>query len=609
MHKVSVARSPRGREAAVALLLIAASCVYLWPFVRRGWIAHDEGVLGLSAVRLLAGQLPHIDFQDYSGGMTWFYAGLFRFLGTDVVWIRYALLCGALAAVMAWYRIARRFAGAWAAAGATLTTLLWSFPNYFAGLPSWWNVIFASFAALCLIRYAERKTHGSLLVAGLWLGLACAFKQLGAYLFGAALLAILYADQSRQQPAARSTGWQVWIRAATCAAAALALAYIFRGRPSLPAIVLLATPIGALGALLVADDLQRADREPRARGRAVARDVAMLFAGGSIPLLLLVTPYLASGRLGGLLYGAFVVPQRLRDFAYYAFPTLWLSLALIPMALVIARAARVNATSPGSGATAWVWTIPLVVSLSLVSDVVYLLTWNAFRSGEALVVVASAWWLWEQRRSARAEAVPLFVLATVTAFISLFQYPFAAPVYYMYVAPFAVLTLFAYLSVQRGAAVLRLPIFIALALFAGLTLNRGYLQDMGYHHKVRVFDTELDLPKASLKVSASDAFQYRRVVELVTAHAQRKTIHAFPDCPEVYFLSGTTNPTPANFDRFWPMTEAATLELWQSHDIRLIVINHEPQFSKRPSDQVMSDARRIFPDGERAGQFEVRWRD
>ena len=40
-------------EKAVGLVMIAVAIVYLISFVPRGWIPHDEGMLGQSALALM----------------------------------------------------------------------------------------------------------------------------------------------------------------------------------------------------------------------------------------------------------------------------------------------------------------------------------------------------------------------------------------------------------------------------------------------------------------------------------------------------------------------------------------------------------------------------
>jgi hypothetical protein len=597
----------RRERSVVALVLMVVASLYLWPFIRRGWIPHDEGTIGLSAVRLLAGELPHLDFQDYTGGMTWFYAGLFDLLGVDLVWIRYALFGAALASVWVWYRIALRFSGSWPAAGAALTALAWSFPNYFAGLPSWWCVTFTSVAILLLIQYAERGALRALLLSGLALGLSCIFKQSGVYLVGASVLALLYWEQTASAsggPVSQPAGL-VLVRVLTATCAAGGLYYVIRGVWSIEILVLLIAPIACVCLLLVADAWSRRDQAPPASPARLAAALVLLLSGVAVPLLTLAAPYVARQRLLELFHGAFGVPQQLKVIGYYRWPSLWLSVLLVPVTILIAKAAAQERKH-------WVliglaWLLPVAVLLSYGSNVGYLLAWNSIRSSAALLVVASCWLLWRRRSHASESERVLFVLTAATAFFALFQYPFAAPVYFCYVAPFAVLLAFAYLS-MGGAGIMRLPVLGSVALFAVLSVNPGYVDQMGRSRRVVALNTELALPNASIRVGAEDAVVYRRVTSLVASHAASDTIYAAPDCPEVYYLTGRRNPTPANFDAFWPLTTAQVVQLWATRDIHLVVLNHKPQFSHVPSDELLLEARRTFPQSENVGHFEVRWR-
>jgi hypothetical protein len=84
--------------------MIALSLAYLVPFVPRGWIPHDEGMLGQSAERLLRGDMPHVDYQEtYTGGLTWLYAAVFRFGRIDLLTLRWTLFAGAALAQVVTY--------------------------------------------------------------------------------------------------------------------------------------------------------------------------------------------------------------------------------------------------------------------------------------------------------------------------------------------------------------------------------------------------------------------------------------------------------------------------------------------------------------------------
>jgi hypothetical protein len=63
----------------IGALMILVALVYLIPFVPRGWVPHDEGMLGQSADQVLRGGLPHVDYEEaYTGGLSWIYAACSR---------------------------------------------------------------------------------------------------------------------------------------------------------------------------------------------------------------------------------------------------------------------------------------------------------------------------------------------------------------------------------------------------------------------------------------------------------------------------------------------------------------------------------------------------
>jgi hypothetical protein len=126
--------------------------------------------------------------------------------------------------------------------------------------------------------------------------------------------------------------------------------------------------------------------------------------------------------------------------------------------------------------------------------------------------------------------------------------------------------------------------------------------------EIRRFDQPLGLPRAHLFVTPDDASTYSTVVQLVKAHARGEFIHAFPDCPEIYFLADRRNPTPANFDFFYPLGDGALGQLWTEKGINLVVINHQPRFSTAVSISRLARIRDEFREGVRVRRFEVRWR-
>src|SRR4030095_10014222 len=121
-----------------------------------GWIPHDDGMLAQIAERVLAGELPHRDFDDpYTGLLGYLHGlGLLTF-GPSLRSLRLVLFAFTVAWLPAIYLVTRRFVPPLGAVLVTALALTWSVPNYFAGLPSYYNVFFATFGMLALVRHVE----------------------------------------------------------------------------------------------------------------------------------------------------------------------------------------------------------------------------------------------------------------------------------------------------------------------------------------------------------------------------------------------------------------------------------------------------------------------
>ena len=168
-------------------------CVgYVAVRLNQGWIPHDEGQLGLTVQRILAGELPHRDFvEPYTGGLGYYHAAWCWLGGLRAEVIRasslpgFALYCGVL------YWLALRIVS-WPAA--TLVTMLGAaltLPIYPAAMPSWYNLFLTVAGAAALVRYHEAKQRKWLILAGLCGGLSIAVKVVGVF-FVAASAAFLW---------------------------------------------------------------------------------------------------------------------------------------------------------------------------------------------------------------------------------------------------------------------------------------------------------------------------------------------------------------------------------------------------------------------------------
>src|SRR5687767_13953379 len=189
-------RGSSARQTRIGLIIVLlASAAYGSFFFDRGWIPHDDGTVALGAERLLSGEMPHRDYDEaYTGGLTVLHAIAFRIFGTNLVSLRLVLFLFFLAFVAALYGIARRLVNPAAAVLVTLLGVVWSLPNYFASLPSWYNLFFATFGVLALTRHLETGRPRWLFLAGLFAGASILFKIVGLYFIAAALLFLAFRE-------------------------------------------------------------------------------------------------------------------------------------------------------------------------------------------------------------------------------------------------------------------------------------------------------------------------------------------------------------------------------------------------------------------------------
>jgi len=131
---------------------------------------------------------------------------------------------------------------------------------------------------------------------------------------------------------------------------------------------------------------------------------------------------------------------------------------------------------------------------------------------------------------------PLLAAAYLTAWVACIQYPFAAPIYFAYVAPLAVVVLAALV------ATLKIPPFVpsAVAISAALVtvgINHGqWLPTLGFRH-IDIANAPLALPRGGIEVPIREAVAYEGIVAILDRWGAERIVAA-PDAPEVYYLSG-----------------------------------------------------------------------
>lgn len=590
-------------------ILVAASLAYLSLFVPRGWIPHDEGMIGQSAHRVLSGELPHVDYEEpYTGGLALLHGLLFKVAGINLLYPRWLLFAGAALAQVFTYLILRRYLGPLAAAFCAWLALTWSFPNYFAALPSWWVLICAIACLWSFIRFVETGRLGYVASAGIAAGISILAKQTGLYVLIALTMALIYSGAQDDHPAPLSGRYGAARLLVSLGALSIAL-MILRARFAPAELLYLLLPIAACSRLLLGPPAHASTRATR----PTLVPVVVALGAAAVPLLVFIAPYAIGEHLLRLATGLYVLPQKRLQFASFEMPpAYWIALGLPMVAAVLPFRWRVASVRFRTPARALLWTVAIAVPLaSLYYAAPYQAIWQSSRAFAALLPVAACSLLLAKHVQDPKQRAVVFGCATMLAWASLVQFPFSAPIYFCYVTPLAVI---AAVVVAGNTDALRRPILTAsaaaLLLFSVLSMNRGYVYNLGFEHDTYALNSPLDMPKASVEVSAHDAEVYRRTVSLISAHVGSGQLVAGPDCPEVYFLTGQFSPSGSLFDFFVDDIDARRglndLPGWSTAQV--VVLNHRRTFTPRLSSHLVKSVRAQFPQWTIAGPFEVRWR-
>ena len=564
-------------------------------------------MLAETAEWLLAGRIPHIHYQEpYTGGLTWLYAAVFKLAGVDLINVRWLLFPFASLALLVTYLITRRFLPPIASALATWLALAWSFPNYFAGLPSWWLLICALGCVWALFRHVETGLLRYVALAGLLIGCAIVIKQTGVYLLIAAALSLLASGSRSAEPTRLTRNVDRLLR---ISAGGLAFAFaiaIMRKRLGTSEIGYLLIPIASSSLALASERTSQFGSVVRSR----LAPVLLVGATAALPIALLSAPYFIHGHLLDLVNGAILLPQRRVAFASYPLPPVrHLLTGVAMMTLMVpmppsltSRSARILTTVR--------WTLALgLIAFAFSSTAAYRFLFGSVRAVASLLPTLIAGLLLSSRVADEKQRRILFVAASMLAWMSLVQFPFAAPIYFCYVTPLAVI---AAVAAGHATAWIRRPgvltwatLLLAFALFS---LNGRDVRAVGVAPLARIDYAPLNLPRAHLDVQEEDAATYRQVVSLIETRLHGGALLAGPDCPEVYFLARRSSPSGTVFEFFSGDQPSYVRDVSYWAPAKVIVINRLPHFSPRVTEDALAELRDVFPHGQQVERFEVRWR-
>ena len=609
------------RKRLVFLLVWIVSAAYVFPFRLRGWIPPDDGVLAHSAERVLNGDIPHRDFPEiYTGGLSYWNALALRLFGIRLSSLRLMLFLSFLAFVPAVFAIASRFGSPVLSGLITLLAVAWSVPNHFSAIPSWYNLFLAAWGVLALMRHVETGQSRWLWLAGLLAGISCLFKVIGAHFIAASLLFLVYRERDLSASAGliagkrRFSGYLFFLTAGLALFLAALLLTVRSHLREMEFVHFVAPAAMVCGFLIWRE--ATGDAGSFARRIPVLMRLVLPFAAGAlVPILLFLIPFARGGALGDLWRGVVEGTGTHLQFIQEWLPPLSALWAALPYTVILGA----GSLRPIRFAGLFLALLGVILAgaLWLSGDApnVYRAAWYSIRSLGVSAVFAACLRLTQSLRHdfwSPETRQKIFLLAAVVAVAGLVQFPFAAPLYFCYVAPLIALLIFALVgSEPKPPWPVHAAMFVFALLFAVLWLNTGYVYALGRRFERYNPSLVLDLPRAGgIRVPAEDAAVYGPLIRLVQEKSGGRPIFAGPDCLQVHFLSGL--PDTVSYGPGSPRIPMQRVsEIYRSLEkkgSRVVVMNFKSAIANfRPP--VIARFEKLFPHSRVIGHFVVRWKD
>ena len=587
----------------------AVAAVYVGVHIGSGWVPADDGTLSQSALRVMQGQLPHRDFGEiYTGGLSFIHALAFRAFGVNLMSLRICVFLFFLAWLPAVYYVALRFTSAIGAGAITLLAVAWSFPNYPAAMPSWYNLFFATFGAAALLRYLEARRARWLFVAGVCGGVSILIKVIGAYYIAGVLLFLAFLEQSESGEGESSkNSWPYRVFSVGALLLFLAtLVHVLGTRLGMAELYQFVLPSAVVvGLILLGERSVRAGTGQRFR--TIFRAVIPFLCGLASPIIVFLVPYARSGTVWKFLFGVTSSAiSRSVDLGVIRPVGIEKIMFVLPLLGVLAAAMYWDKfQGKAVGAALGLGAVALAVRATQSFEIV-LGIWSSVAALTPIAVLLGAVVLWARRKSGartKLERQQVVLLISLAGTCSLVQFPFAAPIYLSYAAPLTLLALVAIVSTgktQRGTYALASVVGLYLA-FGVVSLVPRYIYEITY--VVGHMDTMQGPRAGGLKIEGAAFFD--DLSRFLREHSPNGLMFAGNDCPELYFLSGLKNVT--HDDGGAPPEEI--LKAIQSDNLNLVVINDAPYFPgavMRP--EVRAEVIKRFPHTTRFGIFQVFWK-
>ena len=591
------------RRIVLCLVMVIAG-TYVGVRVNQSWIAVDDGVLAQSALRVLQGQLPHSDFVEiYTGGLSFIHAAAFRVFGVNLLSLRICVFLFFLTWIPAVYYIALRFTPPLTAGMVVLLAIAWSFPNYEAAMPSWYNLFFATFAAAALLHYLEVRTRRWLFIAGLCGGISILIKVIGFYYIAGVLLFLAFLEQSdneQQGTEKNSRGYRVFSAGALLAFLGTLIYVLHRRLAAGEFYHFLLPSLAVVGMILLGERKAGAGGE---RFAALLRLVIPFICGMVIPIVIFLIPYALAGSAGGFFSGttSSAIAHTIDLAEARPAPPEYIVAVLPLVALLAAGMYWKQFQGRVVGAAVALLAVVVVVRATR-SAAVYDGVWFSVAMLTPVVVVAgvaSILSLGSRDGVSKIQRERLALLVALAATCTLVQYPFPVPIYLCYALPLTLLALVAIVTTvrkQRGTYVLAslVGLYLAFAVVSMIPLHIAeYSHPFGRRDVLRV-------PRGGLQIEDEPFFEDLTI--FLQQRAPNGLMYAGNACPELYFLTGLKNVTRDDYGA--PPEEV--LKALQTTDVKLVVIFESPYFpSAQTSPEVRAEVMRKFPHSTQIGPFHV----
>jgi len=578
----------------VHLLVLLTVAAYLFAILDRGWIPHDAGTLGQAAERVLQGELPHRDFDDpYTGGLSFYHAGVFTVLGTSLHSIRTAFFAFSLVFASTIFWIASRLTNKWLAALITLFALAWSVPNYFDGMPSWYNLFFACFGSWAIIKYEESDKPRWLVIAGLMGGLSFLVKITGLFYIAACLLFFVYREQSNCSKASRSGDYRVFSVLSTTSLIAFVgvLALLIFGNWTVMNVIHFFLPGSILAMHLVYNEWRISRGHSLHRIKTLAAMLSWFGGGVLVPIVLFLIPYTWHSSIHDWFNGTFILPYQRITASTFSLPPTWTLVACIPVIIVLAAPLIFPRRFDNRIVVVFATLLGMVGVAFGYIDAWYQWVWYSVRPLVPTLVGLGSYAILRNATVQSAEKPNrlLFLLLAMLSMISLVQFPYSAGIYFCYAAPMLIIAYAAYIG-NQSVAPKRLHLVIALFYF-GFAIN--WMNTSGiYGVGDRYFPLEkyvsTKISRLDLRICPVDKVIYESVIAEIQSHSEHGDfIYATSDCPEIYLLAERKNPTRTFFDFFDADYSpgisddrlARIQRMLDEHQVRVVVFYWRPAFS------------------------------